>query len=422
MTTLLIVLLVFFTLASAFFSGSETTLFSLPPTKIRSFQISKRAHLQRIADLVNRPRDLLVTILMLNVFVNLFVQNIASNLFEETPSWLLKVGVPFAITLIFGEILPKSIALANNESLAPKVAPTIQFSRKCLSPLRFILTRVTAVVVRIVFFFLKRSPELTDEQLDELLKTSEKYGVLEGDETELIRGCLHLQKATVKELMQPRGDVLFYDMDDPLSKLTYFFSEKGCSRIPVCQGGLENLCGILDARLFFIQREKVDTSHDLFPLLRKPIFVPEMTLAKVLLQEMKEKAQSIAIVVDEYGSTAGIISSEDLVEVVVGEISDRRGELEQLYTQAGQDVIIANSKLELTEFNELFSSQLSSPNNMVTLGGWLTEQLGVIPQAGIKHVTKDFLFQVLAADPNRVRRIYVRKLAPNFGYEDDSDA
>lgn len=416
-SAILILLFIIFALCSAFSSGSETALFSLSPSTVRTFESSRKKRLRLVAHLLSNPRELLVTILMLNTFVNLFVQNIAANLFGEGSSWLLKVGVPLIVTLIFGEILPKSIAISNNDKIAPKVAPTVALLRNTLGPLRFILTRFTSLIVQITFFFLKRSPDLTQNEMENLLKTSEKHGVLNNEESDLIKGCLHLQKATVKELMQPRGDVLFYDLEDPLSKLSHFFVDKGCSKVPVCHESLEKIEGILTAYPFFIHREKVRTSHDLYPLLKKPFFIPETTLARILLEEFKEKGEDIAIVVDEYGSTTGIITSEDLVEVVVGEISDRRDEKQQ-YTQSGKDVIIASGKLELNEFEAIFDLSLDSVNKMVTLGGWLTEQLGSIPQAGTKHITDNFLFQILAADPKRIRRVYVRRLSPALGYGD----
>ena len=132
--------------------------------------------------------------------------------------------------------------------------------------------------------------------------------------------------------------------------------------------------------------------------------------AESLMQQMYQKKESLAVVVDEYGSISGIIAFEDLVEVVVGEIVDRR-DTKSLYTKSKSDVIIASGKLELSELEEIFPVTLYSPNNMVTIGGWLTEQLGDIPKAGTKYVTNDFLFHVLASDATRVRRVYIRRLS-----------
>jgi len=149
----------------------------------------------------------------------------------------------------------------------------------------------------------------------------------------------------------------------------------------------------------------------LLPILKKPYYVPETTKCWALLQNLRERGESLALVVDEYGSISGLITQEDLIEAVVGEISDKR-DTKSLYTRSGPDVIIASGKLELVDFEEIFHIPLKSKENVVTLGGWLIEQLGDIPVAGTKYATDQFLFYVLAADPNRIRRIYVRKLIP----------
>jgi len=154
----------------------------------------------------------------------------------------------------------------------------------------------------------------------------------------------------------------------------------------------------------------IKETKDLLSILKKPFFVPEVMTAEALLKQMYEREETLAIVVDEYSSVSGIIAFEDLVEVVVGEIADRR-DTKMLYTRAKGDVIIASGKLELSEFEEIFQHTLHSQNNMVTVGGWLTEQLGDIPKEGTKYVTDDFLFHVLAADATRIRRIYIRKLS-----------
>ena len=243
------------------------------------------------------------------------------------------------------------------------------------------------------------------------MKTSQEYGVLDTDEAELVWGYLNLQDATVKELMRPREDILYYNIEDPLTKLTYLFVDQECTRIPVCKKNIDEVIGIISSGQFFIHRHDLQDPQNLEKYLTKPYYIPEATPARMLLRRFNERRQEIAIVVDEYGSISGLITYEDLVEVVIGEISDLRDQ-KSLYTKAGENEIIASGRLELAEFNEIFNAELVSPSNMVTIGGWLTEQLGDIPKSGTKYETPNFLFQVLAAEPNRVKRLYIRKLAP----------
>lgn len=391
------------------FSGAETALFSLSSAELKTYRSDGDRRRRMIAELLSQPRELLILLIILIIIMSVLVQNIVSSLVGEKAGWLVSVGVPLALNLILGEVIPKSLALPNNFSLAYKVAPFLLFLQKLLYPLRKILSVITSFINKVFFFFLKKEEEISLDELQHALKTSKEHGVLHSDEAELIRGYLKLEQSTVKELMRPRDEVIYYDLQEPLSKLIHLFVDQECSRILVCKEGLDTLEGIISSRLFFLQKARIQKSTDLLPILKKPFFVPEVMTAETLLKSMYEREESLAVVVDEYSSVSGIIAFEDLVEVVIGEISDRR-DAKMLFTRSKGDVIIASGKLELADFEEIFQYELSSPNNMVTIGGWLTEQLGDIPKTGTKYVTDEFLFHVLSADHTRVRRVYIRKL------------
>lgn len=402
-------ILFFLTFCSGFFSASETALFSLPLTKIKAYQTNSDTRKRLISRLVLEPRDLLVTVFMLNTFVNILLQNTVSHMFGESASWWLKVGVPFAIMLLFGEIIPKYIGLKNNVEISNAVAPTINYMQNFLQPIRKIIINITTPVSQALFFFLHKEKDISKDELKHVLKTSQEHGVLHPDEAELLWGYLNLQDATVKELMRPREDILYYDINDPISKLIYLFVEQECSRLPVCDKSINDVLGIITAREFFLHRQDLGSSQHLFSYLCKPLYVPETTPARVLLRRFDESGQVLALVVDEYGSISGLITREDLVEVVVGDIVDLR-DSKELYTAAGKNEIITSGRFELSEFNHLFGVNLVSKNNMLTIGGWLIEELGDIPKTGAKLEMYNLLFQVLAADPNKIRRLYIRKL------------
>lgn len=408
-TLILLSLLILFTLGSGFFSLSQISLFSLSSSELKLYQFDRDRRKQLIASLLSRPRDLLVTLLFCDIGANILIQNTSANLFGEFSTWFLKVGVPLLITLILGEILPKTIALPFNSPIAYRIAPTISLLQKILGPIRYIITWITTHISHILFFFLRKEKEISKEELKVLLKSSESYGLLTREEAKLIQGYLSLTDITVKERMQPRHEILFYDISEPLSKLIYLYVEKECSRVPICRGGLQNMLGILPAKIFFSHRNTIQEGKDVIPHLTKPHYVPETILARTLLRHFFHRKEMMGIVIDEYSSISGLITQEDLFEIVVGEISDRRDEKIR-YSPAGKNVIITSGKFELTEFEELFHVQLPSENNMVTLGGWLTEQLGDIPKSGTKYEWGGFLFHVLASDPNRVRRVYIRRL------------
>jgi putative hemolysin len=402
-------ILVLLLLASAFCSASETALFSLSSMQLNHYRRSKNLRQALVAHLMEKPRDVLVTILILNVLANILVQNTVSSLFEKTNGWGWKVGLPLALTLIFGELLPKSLALPNNATMSGFAAPWISKCSRWLGPLRNHLTRMTNWISRFFFLILQEDKEISAEELKHVLKTSEKRGVLFKQESQMIGGALDLQEVPVSVIMRPREEILSYDLQEPMSSLLTLFAEQQITRIPVCDKDLDNIKGILSASAFFLEEPNIRESHGLLPLLEKPYYVPETTKAFTAFKGMRSKGATLAIVVDEYGTISGLISQEDLIEKVVGEISDKR-DTSSLYTRSGQDVIIANGKLELAEFQDIFGIPLVSKEHAVTIGGWLIEQLGSIPQTGTQYATDDFLFYVLAAEPNRVQRIYVRRL------------
>jgi len=404
-----ILILIFLSFASGFFSGSETALFSLSPMKIKVYQTNPDPRKRLISELLRHPRDLLVTVFMLNTLVNILLQNTASHMFGAGAGWDLKVGVPLLLTLFLGEILPKNLCMFHNATISYHVVPYINFFHQLLGSVRKFTIAITNPISRLMFFFLKKEESISKEELEHVLVTSEKHGVLHPEEATLVWGYLKLQDTTVKEIMAPKEDILSYDISDPLTKLTHLFVDQECSRIPVCEGNLDNVIGFISAKQFFLHGHMLSRGKEIVKLLSKPFYVPETTKARLLMRQFDEANQVIAIVVDEYGTVSGLVTREDIAELVIGKITDRRDQ-KALYTPAGKNEIIASGKLELAEFNRLFDVDLTSPSNMVTIGGWLIEQIGEIPKGGATHEAHNFLFQVLSADPHRIRRIYVRKL------------
>ena len=406
---ILITILVVLILISGFLSASETALFSLSSMKVRAYRhgSDKRGHL--IARLLSKPRKLLVTILMLHVVMNILVQNVVSGIFGAFSSWALTVGVPLLLTLIFGEVIPKSVAYPKNTWIAYRAAPVLRGIECLLRPLRDAITYITTGVSKFFFFYLRKEKEIGIEELKLALRTSQEKGAVSTEEAKLVRGYLNLEEDLVKELMCPRSEILFFDINEPISKLIHLFVDEECTRVPVCNGDLENILGIMTGGSFFLHRDNFNSSHDIIPFLRKPHFVPESMVSRALLHFFYEHEETMVVVVDEYGSASGIITLEDLVETIIGQIVDRRDETSH-YTQPSEDIVIASGKLEMIEFEEIFDYHLESPNNMATIGGWLTELHGDIPKSGTKIERHGFLFHILASDVNRVRRVYIRRL------------
>ncbi len=406
---LFIIFLVSLLICSAYFSSAETALFSLSTAKIKSYHQDANPRKKLIASLVLHPRDLLVTVFMLNTLVNILMQNVFSHLFGEEGSWLKKVIIPLVIILILGEIIPKYYGLQHNVKLAQLFAPSIHLLQNFLKPVRRIIIAITLPLSRRLFFFLKKEQEISREELQHVLKTSEAQGILQSEEADLVWKYLDLQKASIKELMCPKEDILCFEIHEPLSKLVYLFTEKRKSYIPVYQTNLDNLMGIISAKKFFLYHHQIKTPQDLQKILSKPLFVPENTAALSFLRRMQTHKTTFAVAVDEYGTIAGLITLDDILEAIIG-TSLNENEKNPLYVRSGENEIIANGKLELTIINALFNTYLSSENNMVTLGGWLTEKIGDLPKNGQKYTSDGLLFHIVSVDPNRVKRVYIRKV------------
>lgn len=411
MIIIITVILCLLILFSALLSGSETALFSLSSFTVQEYKSSKEKNKRTIFSLLKSPMDLLVTIMMLNVLANILVQNTVSSLFENQDSLLLSVALPLILTLVFGEILPKSFAIIHNQVISYRIAPILFKIFRFLSPIRKVLTKVTFTVSRILFFFLRKEEKVTLDELYSILKKSKKEGIMHSDESELVEGVLDLRSSIAKEIMRPRDEILFYDVKKPLSELLHLFTEQECSKIPICEEDLQQIKGILTTEQFFFSKDQIKVAKDLEKRVKKPFYVPESMNGWALFQTLRKNHEDMALVVDEYGSICGLITQEDLTEWVIGEIEDKR-DSKSLYTLSGEDVIIASGKLEVDELENIFSTPLPSNSNVVTIGGWLIEQLGDIPVAGTKYVTDDYLFYVLAAEPNRIRRLYIRFLKP----------
>lgn len=405
----LVIILVILLLVSAFLSASETAVFSLSSMKVKDLKEKKDPRGNLVARMLSHPKQLMVTILIMNVLISVLVQNIVSGIFGTFSTYLLNVGVPLALTLIIGDVIPKTIALSKNYEISLAIAPILNGLQIALTPIRVVITKITSWVSKISFFYLKKEADISHDELKHALRASKEFGILNETEAKLVRGFLNLEDDIVKEIMRPRGEVIYYDIHEPLEILVGYLVDKECTQVPVCDGSLEKVLGIMNTGIFFMHQEHIQTPMDLLPFLKKCHFIPEAMVGKSLLRNFYEKEENFMFVIDEYGSISGIITLEDVVEVIVGQIADKRDE-KSLYSRSGNDVIICSGKLELHVIEDLFDVHMETPNNMATIGGYLTEQMGDIPKSGAKLVTEDFLFHILAADPKRIRRVYIRYL------------
>lgn len=410
-TTLLIILILLLTIASAFCSLSEIALFSLSSSKIKSYRHQQDPKKRLIAKLLKQSKSLLVTIFFLNTVVNILVQNITSDLFDPiSASWELKVGVPLVLVLIFGELLPKYLGLLYNEKISVFAAPFYEWFQSHTSMLRNAITSVANFFSRVLFFYLKVEKPLSQDELEHLLETSEGRGIVHKEEAKLLQGYLSLEGKCAKDLMMPRNTLPYYDIELPLSKLIFLFSEKKLSNVLICRGSIDNFLGLLNAGEFFIKKNQIHTPEDLLKLVYRPFFVPETTSLKLLLEQFESRDAKLAIVVDEYGAISGMIPKYDLIAEIAKPVTPLH-EMAPEYTRVAKDAIIASGTMPLDDLTELFGQELESVYHPVTIGGYLTEMLGCIPHSGTTYQTGTLFFRILSADNTHIRKVYIQQLA-----------
>jgi len=197
-TSILIILLFLLTITSGFFASAETAFFSLSSTRVKTYQQSHDKNKALIAKLLSHPRDLLVTVFMLNTLVNILLQNVASSIFGSSAGWDLKIGVPFILTLVFGDIIPKYIGIQNNIYITELTAPLVNFIQKMIEPIRKLIVTITEPISRVLFFFLKKEESISRHELEHVLTQSEEFGVLKKEEAFLARGYLNFQNLSVR--------------------------------------------------------------------------------------------------------------------------------------------------------------------------------------------------------------------------------
>lgn len=406
------VLLVF----SAFFSGSETALFSLNRLTVEKLKHTQPERGSIIYRLLSNPRRLLISIVVGNILVNILsatlAERLTSGILSSGPlnslAWIFSTIVMTFFILIFGEVAPKVMAINRAEKFSLAIAPSISILEKVVTPLRIVVHYFSDLIIS--FFQNKPTPDdtpLTKEELTTALSLGSREGTLNGDEKEMISEIFKLGDKCVRQLMTPRNEIVSFEVDIPLESIAGVIKEKEYSRIPIYSGKVENVIGILYPKDLVMARARGDKRLELGDFLRKPYFVPEIMKAARLLNEFLERKIHIALVVDEYGGISGLITLDDLIEEIVGEIRER-GESPPEYTKIDDDTIQLKGRLELDYINDEFGLNLTGDKN-VTLGGFLCERLGHIPQPGEVYQEGDLKFSIVDLIARRIGEVLIHK-------------
>jgi len=314
---------------SAFFSGAETSLFSLSKIRVKRLKIEKAKNSNIVESLLDKPTDLLITILIGNMFVNVFASSMAAS-FSVKRWGEMGVGISIfvmtAIIVIFCEIMPKIVAIRNAKSLALFVAPFIYIFSKSISPIRRHLSRITeGMLSSFEKNFKKTEPDITKDELASAIKIGySKEGILNKGEARLMEGVLRLSDKKVEDVMVHEQDMIVFPIDMPAEEMCIAIKESELSRIPVYEGKRTNVLGVLYAKDLLKKRLEHSQDADIRGLLREPFYVTKNMRLSLLLHEFRARKIHIALVNDKEGGVAGLVTLENLLEEIMGDISDKK--------------------------------------------------------------------------------------------------
>ena len=403
-------------LSSALVSGSEVAFFSLSPSYIKEAVNATSKPLRIIAHLRKNPRRLLAIILLLNNLINiatvLLFASMTSLFFESIsqPSlrFLAEVGLITTVVLFFGEILPKIYANKNPEGFAKRMSIPIYLLDK------YVFFALTYPMSYLTFVLQKRlgktGTNISVDHLSQALEMTDDSETTK-DEQKILKGIVTFGNTDTKQVMCPRIDVFALDEETSFTEVVSQIVSKGFSRVPVYRETIDTVIGVLYVKDLLSHFDK--ENYEWTKLLRAPYFVPENKKLDDLLQEFQVKRIHLAVVVDEYGGTSGVISLEDVIEQIVGDITDEFDETDISYSKLNDNTFVFDGKTSLQDFyavTKLSNSDVFEQNKgeSETIAGFLLEQLGSFPKVNTTFRFKKVVFTIEALDRKRIKQIKVQ--------------
>jgi putative hemolysin len=405
----LVILLGVLILLSAFFSSAETAFSSVNRIRLRNYVSEGRAGSKNALHISENFDDALSTILVGNNIVNIAAASISSkvavDLFGASTGLLVSTFGMTVLILIFGEILPKSMAKENAEEYSLKISAILLLLIKILTPVNFVFSKLKASVSRMFSKDGEVQPSVTEEEIKVMVDISEEEGVINNEERELVHRSLEFNDVLVGEILTHRMDMITIEVNQPLEEIKQIFLEERFSRIPVYEDNIDNVIGFLSEREFFaelIQNKEVNVRE----MLRQPMFVVKSMKIATLLPELQRTKSHMAIVVDEFGGTSGLITLEDILEELVGEIWDEHDEKVNIMTKIDESTYEFDAAYDLDDFAELFNVPMPD-TSYHNLGGWIFETLESIPVNGDSFVYENLRIIVKEVENHRIRNIKV---------------
>ena len=402
-------------MCSALISGSEVAFFSLSKTDLKKISSSNIKNIKLIALLRSEPRRLLATLLVSNNFINISIVLLLASFgqlfdFYFLPSWLnfvLEVGFITALILLFGEILPKVYANRKPISFSKKMAFPVQILDKYL--FFFITIPMSKMTKFIQDKLVFKKPNLSVDKLSDAFNLTDKSET-SSEEKKIFKGIISFGSIEVKQVMKPRIDVFSVSKTMSYTDLIKQVRENRYSRIPVFDETIDNVTGVIYLKDLFPYLDQ--KNFDWTALIREPYFIPENKKLDDLLKEFQKLKNHMAIVVDEYGGNSGIITLNDIVEEIVGEINDEFNQDDIVYNKIDNNTFVFEGKVNLTDLYRILKIKDNKifekiKGDSETLGGFLLEQIGFFPKKNFKLKLKGIEFKIVEVNRKRIKSIMV---------------
>ena len=387
-----ILLLIFFTLLNGFFSAAEMSLVSLSRSKVEQKAADGEKNYQNLLKVLNQPSNFLATIQVGITFIQLLVGASLTDsltqklvpLMGDQLKWLAQIIVLLVLTyvsIVLGELYPKRIAQNLKDKLALIVARPIQIIAFVLRPFVWLLASSTNLLSRITHFkFDDADDNMTRDEIEYILSNNDK--ALDEEEREMLSGVFSLDELVARELMVPRVDAFMVDIEDDTKENIEKILEESYSRIPVYEDDKDKIIGILHTkRLLIAAHENGFDKIDFREIMNEPLFVPETINVDDLLRALKESHNQMAVLLNEYGGVEGIVTLEDLLEEIVGEIEDESDVAQKDFVKLDENLYVVQGRMTLNDFNEEFETQLDS-DDVDTIAGYFLDKLNSIPDRG----------------------------------------
>jgi len=404
---------------SAVLNGAEAAYFSLGRARLKRLagtETGPEGAAVGRAPLIERPHDLLVTLVvgitLLNIGAAAMAAAIAEDLLGPRVGVIVEMVVMVLLLTTFTEVLPMTLAVKHPEGFLALVHRPVGWLEIALGPVRITLGALSALTVRLIGSDRQAQPELTVDELRTLVDVGASEGVVEREEREMIHKVFELEDTLVRSVMVPRTDMFCLDVETPGREILPALRENLHSRVPVYEGSIDVIVGILYTKdLLPHVAMGLPPDFDLRARLHPPYFVPESKRADALLQEFQAKKLHMAIVVDEYGGTAGLVALEDLLEELVGEIADEYDEPERLIQRIDDSTYRVAGKLPVDELNAATGLQISN-EAYDTVGGWVLDLFGRVPRKAERAETPELVVTVEKVERTRVVEVLIRLRRP----------